>query len=99
MPMRLTIRRPAVMQVIWLTSVRGVISTTSMPTTRPFFARPWISFRARAKGPPAGSRPPPARRDRRIHPVEVDGEVIATAIGDARQHGLHAVVVNVIGGD
>src|SRR5882724_2454352 len=51
------------------------------------------------EGDAAGAGARHARRDRRIHPVEVDGEVIATAIGDAREHGLHAVVVNLVGAD
>ena len=45
-PIRLTISLPAVMQVIWFMSSPGVISTTSMPTTRPLRTRPWIKRRA-----------------------------------------------------
>ena len=39
------------------------------------------------------------RRDRRIHAIEVHRQVIARAVGDPRQNGIHAGVVQLPGGD
>lgn len=44
-PIRLQMMRPAVMAVMPFTSRLGVISTMSMPTTRPLAVRPWMSLR------------------------------------------------------
>ena len=47
----------------------------------------------------AGARAGNAGGDRRIHAVEIDRQVVAPAIGNACQHRLHAVVMDLIGAD
>ena len=87
------------MQVIWLTSVRGVISTTSMPTTRPFAARAVDQPPGLRERNPARHRRGHARRDGAVHAVHVDGEIVAAAVRDAPQDGIHARLMQLVGGD
>ena len=90
--MRFTISRPAVMQVMRFTSTPRRDFDHVHADHAPLLDEAVDQLAGLYEGDATRARAGDRRRDRRVHAVEVDGQIVSPAVGDALEDRFHADV-------